>query len=193
MQNPAPPPVARCTPLVTLTVPPGQCTATFTQAALIALIDAGSTSPNSALTLSLQPLPSNGPSYILTQGQTYTFTLDATNTGGTSTCESFVTVKPVPLPVASCAPTLMLAATAKCEAHPDAATLLQAINAGSTGGMMLFLEPFMFSLHGHTCLSRSCATPGLRLWHSILFEGVLLEDQAACCTRSRVPPVSQAP
>lgn len=132
-----PPPVARCTGTVTLTVPPGLCTTSIDQNTLLGLINAGSSSPLSPLTLKLQPAPATGTTYVLNQGQTYGFTLVASNSGGKDTCQSFVTVLPVPLPVARCAATLTLPATSACAAHPDAATLLKAVDAGSTGGRPL--------------------------------------------------------
>lgn len=123
-----------------------KCLATPTPADLIQAINAGSTpGADGALTLTISPSPSPPASttYSLTPA-TYTFTLTVSNGAGSSTCNAFVTVQ-TQKPQAVCAPAFTLPATAGCSAHPDTATLLAAIDAGSTpgsgGALTLGLSP----------------------------------------------------
>ena len=153
-----PPPIVLCTPMVVLTADSTECTTTVSEAAHLAMSNAGSSSPQSPLTLSLQPAPSFGNLYVFTQGQTYTVSLVGTNSGGTAMCESFITVKAVPAPIAVCAAAVTLPAISQCAAHPDTATLLGLVDAGSTGGAILLLMPsarqentiMMTTTHGHS-------------------------------------------
>ena len=84
---------------------------------------------------SLQP-PAPSADYTFPGGQTSTITLTAitpTMPVSVNSCQTTITV-PLNKPTAVCAPSLTLAATQGCAAHPTAAALITAINIGSTPG-----------------------------------------------------------
>ena len=86
-------------------------------------------------TYSLQP-PAPPGGYAFPGGQTSTITLTAstpTVPASVNSCQTTITV-PLTKPTAVCAPTLNLAATQGCAAHPAAAALMAAVNMGSSGG-----------------------------------------------------------
>ena len=89
--------------------------------------------PSTAYTLQ-PPAPAAG--YTFQAGQTSTISLTATTPTvpvSVDTCQTTVIV-PLVKPTAVCAPSLTLAATQGCAAHPSEADLMSAINAGSTPG-----------------------------------------------------------
>ena len=140
---------AVCAPPISLKVTnPLTCEAQITSAALLDLVNLGNrvaafrplasaTQPSGATstTYTLQPLP-KATDYIFPGGQTTPITLTAsTPTAPVSidTCQTSVAVA-LQKPVAKCMPAIALPATAGCAAHPIAADLKSAIDAGSTPG-----------------------------------------------------------
>ena len=136
-------PTAACAP--TLTLQAGtDCQAHPTTAVLLADINAGGTpGSGSPIPPSLSPAAPPGGVYNLPTG-TFPISLTVSSCVGSDTCSALVTVQEQK-PTATCAPPITLAATSGCAAHPTAANLLAAINAGSTPGSggvpTLTLEP----------------------------------------------------